>query len=40
MGKAKRERVLSDTEAKAELNTVRISAQTGSTRLPACRRWR
>ena len=27
MGKAKRERVLSDTEAKAELNTVRISAQ-------------
>ncbi len=27
MGKAKRERVLSDTEAKAELNMVRISAQ-------------
>jgi large subunit ribosomal protein L22 len=27
MGKVKRERVLSDTEAKAELNTVRISAQ-------------
>ena len=27
MGKAKRERVLSDTEAKAQLNMVRISAQ-------------
>jgi len=27
MGKPKRERVLSDTEAKAELNMVRISAQ-------------
>jgi large subunit ribosomal protein L22 len=27
MGKAKRERVLSDTEAKAELNMVRVSAQ-------------
>ena len=27
MGKVKRERVLSDTEAKAELNMVRVSAQ-------------
>lgn len=27
MGKAKRERVLNDTEAKAELNMVRVSAQ-------------
>jgi large subunit ribosomal protein L22 len=27
MGKVKRERVLGDTEAKAELNTIRISAQ-------------
>jgi large subunit ribosomal protein L22 len=27
MGKAKRERALSDTEAKAELNMVRVSAQ-------------